>query len=91
MPLSDTCREVLGLDNGLGDAYYQAFQHIQQLADVPGPGILLKRPHGFSGQYGHSSYLPLLLFPVVFHQQRNVLRSLAQWGNLDANDIQAVQ
>ena len=69
----------------------QPFDHVPELADVPGPVVRQQRLHQVRRQlrHGHSVQTPVM-FEEVLHQQRNVLLPLAQGRNRDVNDVEPV-
>ena len=77
--LGERRRQVLRLDERTGRQDGRPFDHVSQLTDVAGPGIVLDHPHGLLINPDNRFLVPLVeLVDERLREQREVLLPLTQ-------------
>src|SRR5690242_10608413 len=85
-------REVVSLDLFAGTDNHGALDHVAQFANVAGPVMKLKR---FDGGTAEKACRPSVFLGELRHemlgQQRQVFFAFAEWRQMNAEDIQAIE
>src|SRR5207248_3137329 len=88
---SDVWRQVAGLDDVAFTQSRGALDSVFQLANIAGPIIGRKKLHRLPGQLeGLAGAAVGFSFQEVSNEQRNVFATIAQAGQLNLDDIEAI-
>ena len=69
-----------------------SLEGVFEFADVSGPWVGFENTDGFLRQLeGRAVFLICDFLQKIFGKEADVLHALAEWGNMDANHIQAVE
>ncbi len=83
--------EVLGKDHPVSRRHHRSLDGVLELADVPWPGKGEDQFHCFRSELAGGLTGSCVFLGEVSGQQRDILRAVAQWGQIDLEHVESIE